>query len=175
MSARSNLKEETGFSLIEVLISLVIILIGVLGFAKTQALALSNTNIASVRSIAALQAASLAAVMHANHAYWATGLAPANMTVNGRVISNVTLNGQTAVCSTVTCTATQLAGFDVKNWGENMQRQFPTGRGIIVCSTLTTAPITCTIAITWQEKTVALNAASATTAPAQTYTLMVEP
>src|SRR5688500_14896052 len=101
-------KNSKGFSLIEVLIAFAIIMIGVLGFAKTQALALSNTNISNTRSNVALQAASLAAAMHANKTYWAAGLAPANFTVTNTVISNAALNGSTTDCLTQICTTTQL-------------------------------------------------------------------
>jgi type IV pilus assembly protein PilV len=117
-------KNSQGFSLIEVLIAFAIIMIGVLGFAKTQALALSNTNISNTRSNAALQAASLAAAMHANKTYWAAGLAPANFTVTDRTISNGALNGNTTNCLTQVCTTTQLAAFDVKEWGAILRRQF---------------------------------------------------
>ena len=40
--------------------------------AKMQAAALSNTAVASTRSLAAIEAASLASSMHANRGYWST-------------------------------------------------------------------------------------------------------
>ncbi len=152
-------KKQSGFSLIEVLIAFAIIMIGVIGFAKTQALALSNTNISNTRSNAALQVASLAAAMHANQAYWAAGLAPASLTATGIVISNVSLNGNTTNCLTQTCTSIQLAAFDLKSWGRVIRQMFQNGQGRVVCSTVVTAPITCTISISWQEKNMALNTA----------------
>ena len=59
-----------GFSLIEVLVALVVVSIGLLGIAKMQAIAYSSTGVASKRSLAAIEAASLASSMHANRAYW---------------------------------------------------------------------------------------------------------
>ena len=50
-----------GFSLLEVMIALVVLSVGLLGILKLEASAVSSTNIAAKRSIAALEAASLAA------------------------------------------------------------------------------------------------------------------
>jgi prepilin-type N-terminal cleavage/methylation domain-containing protein len=55
-----------GFSLIEVMVALIIIAVGMLGIAKMQALALSTTESSGVRSLVAIEAASLAATMHTN-------------------------------------------------------------------------------------------------------------
>ena len=62
-----------GFTLLEVMVSLVVTSIGLLGIAKLQALAYASTGSASVRSLVALQAAGLAASMHADRGYWAGG------------------------------------------------------------------------------------------------------
>lgn len=63
---------ERGFSLVEVMVAVIVICVGLLGIAKMQALALSNTTTARLRSLAAIEAASLAAAMHSNRLYWAT-------------------------------------------------------------------------------------------------------
>ena len=60
-----------GFTIIEVMVALVVISIGLLGIAKMQALALASTSTSRLRSLAAIQAASLGSAMHANRAYWA--------------------------------------------------------------------------------------------------------
>ena len=51
MRRRSEIR---GFSLIEVMVAIVVISAGLLGIAKLQALALSNTSTARLRSLAAL-------------------------------------------------------------------------------------------------------------------------
>jgi type IV pilus assembly protein PilV len=74
-----------GFSLVEVMVAVVVICVGLLGIAKMQALALSNSNTSRLRSLAAIEAAGLAAAMHSNREYWAgsTGAAPpATINVN---------------------------------------------------------------------------------------------
>lgn len=57
---------QPGFTLLEVMVALVVLSIGLLGVLKLESVAYSSTNVASKRSIAALEAASLAAAMHVN-------------------------------------------------------------------------------------------------------------
>ena len=54
---------------------------GLLGLAKMEALAISSTSVASSRSLAAIEASSLAAAMHANPGYWAAGIAPPSIVI----------------------------------------------------------------------------------------------
>jgi type IV pilus assembly protein PilV len=186
-----------GFSLIEVLVALVITAIGLLGIAKLQALAYANTGSASTRSLVAIQAAGLASAMHANRAYWSLGSAPSPFTITGTVISDATLAGAAtgpadcnlggALATAGTgCTPANLAAFDLHTWANAMS-----GPGGLLpnSNTITTItcppgsiPVNCIIAITWNEKTISLNAQSAagTTTGATgtfvpTYTLYVEP
>jgi len=63
-------KYSQGFSLLEVMVALVVLSVGLLGVVKLESVAYSSTNVASKRSLAALQAASLAAAMHVNRGYW---------------------------------------------------------------------------------------------------------
>jgi type IV pilus assembly protein PilV len=71
-----------GFSLVEVMVAVVVICVGLLGIAKMQALAMSNSNTSRLRSLAAIEAAGLAAAMHSNREYWAGNVPPATITVN---------------------------------------------------------------------------------------------
>ena len=61
-----------GFSLVEVMVAVVVICVGLLGIAKMQAMAVSNTNMSRQRSLAAIEAASFASAMHSNREYWAS-------------------------------------------------------------------------------------------------------
>ncbi len=88
-----------GFTLIEVLVALIVIAIGTLGIAKMQALALANTGASRTRALAAIEASSLAAAMHANRAYWASYVsAPGTITV-------VTTTASTGSTASVTSTS----------------------------------------------------------------------
>jgi type IV pilus assembly protein PilV len=72
---------ERGFSLMEVMVALVVSTVGLLGLAKMEALGLSSTSVAGSRSLAAIEASSLAAAMHANPGYWAAGIAPPSIVI----------------------------------------------------------------------------------------------
>ena len=52
------------------MVALVVLCVGLLGILKLEAAAISSTTVASQRSLAALEAASLAASMHVNRGYW---------------------------------------------------------------------------------------------------------
>lgn len=169
-----------GFTLIEVLIALVVVSVGLLGMAKTQALALSSTQLSAGRSLIALQAASLASAMHGNPAYWRAGLAPSNFSTTGATVSDSTgiLNATVGDCTTL-CNPAQLAAHDVQIWASNMNQQFPSYSATVVCSTIVGAPISCTLNIAWSEKTVAYNTTTSVGASAQlstqSYILYIEP
>ena len=178
----NSMPRQAGFTLLEVLIALLVISIGLLGIAGMQALAINNTSVARVQSLAALQAASLASAMHANEAYWTIGSLAAT-DVNGTVLTDATLNGQATDCSNAVCTPVQMAGWDLKQWGGQLQQMLPGGTGRITCTTVVGTPIICTIRVIWQERNVALNAAIGTeagelatgTAQQQTYSMVVQP
>jgi len=176
-----------GFTLIEVLVALVITAIGLLGIAKIQALVYANTSSASARSLVAIQAAGLASAMHANRAYWAVGSAPTPLTITGTVISDTTLNTAATGATDCNlggalapCTPASLAAFDLHTWANALNALLPNSNPVttITCPPAST-PLNCTVVVTWNEKTVSLNAqaAAGTTATtfAPTYTLYVEP
>jgi type IV pilus assembly protein PilV len=178
-----------GFSLIEVMVALIIVAVGMLGIAKMQALALSTTASSGVRSLVAIEAASLAASMHSNRDYWVG--APTSFTVGvqtttpGTIVVTITDATNTlnvaANCQTTTaCTAAQLAAYDVQQWGTALGQVVPAALATINCQSAT-APTSCNIQITWQENVVATNNAAAAQSSAAgvlnspQYTLYVEP
>ncbi|HEY5139011.1 MAG TPA: prepilin-type N-terminal cleavage/methylation domain-containing protein, partial [Methylococcales bacterium] len=125
MSLKAQQSLQSGFSLIEVLVAVVVIAIGLLGNASIQALSLNNTSIARIRSLAALEADGLASMMHANSVYWQSSVVPSGgtsgFTITGSqgsnysatTISDATLNGQTNNCLSAACTSEQMAGYDL--------------------------------------------------------------
>ncbi len=193
MKPHSTLCGARGFSLIEVLVALIVVSIGLLGIAKMQAIAYSSTGVASKRSLAAIEAASLASSMHANRAYWSVpGTAALNTTVNGLAVAStdpgLAAGGNCAVGGTVPCTPNQLAAYDMQSWAAALQALLPNDQATIVCqSTAAPTPVTCTVTITWTENLVAVNQQEATAAnqavaansPAAlqlpSYTLYIEP
>jgi type IV pilus assembly protein PilV len=153
-----------GFSLIEVMVALVVCAIGLLGLAKMEALALSSTNVAGARSIAAIQAASLAAAMHANPGYWANGFAPPSFTVyysaGAPVISYSGLASPPSSCGTpgaTSCAPAAMAAYDVTAWATALNAVLPAYFATVNCYT-GGFPVTCTITIQWTENAVSANA-----------------
>jgi type IV pilus assembly protein PilV len=195
MKARHH-KAAAGFSLIEVLVALIVVSVGLLGIAKMQAIAYSSTGVASKRSLAAIEAASLASAMHANRAYWsAPGIAPALTTVTGAAVSASSDPALVAVTNCISpgggpsnCTPVELAAYDlngVNGWAPTLKQLLGTSDvATITCVSppVSTAPVTCTVTITWSENQVALNtqeAAAANAGPSAlqlpSYTLYIEP
>jgi type IV pilus assembly protein PilV len=186
---RSRTVRMAGFSLIEVLVSLVVVSVGLLGIAKMQALAFSSTGVASKRSLAAIEATSLASSMSANRAYWAANTVAANTTVTGNVVASsdpALAAAPASQCLNVFCSPSQLAANDVKQWANKVQPLLTNDTATIVCAAAQT-PVNCVITMRWTENQVAVNnqlAAAATAAaaagtPAQlqvpTYILYVQP
>ena len=109
-----------GFSMVEVLVAVIIIAIGMLGVAKLQAVAMSSTGVARMRSLAAIEAASLADAMHANRGYWAAATAPtftvANsvITVNSGTLNTAALSCTSGGSGSAPCSNVQLGSADVQ-------------------------------------------------------------
>jgi type IV pilus assembly protein PilV len=194
-----------GFSLVEIMVAVVVICVGLLGIAKMQAIAVSNTSTARMRAMAAFQAASLASIMHSNRNYWATALAVANNNMTITIpAGTTTLAGvtfapsgfapqSTSACITTTAAAgapvcglniangaSLLAGMDVTRWAQNMVGVLPNLITTITCQGALPPP-SCTIQMQWTETTGAVNT-SETAVPITTeggvfdyYTLYVAP
>ena len=191
MNATFATHRARGFTLIEVLVAVIVIAVGLLGIAKIQAAALSSTGVAAMRSLAALEASSLAASMHADRAYWGQGgiaIAPGiTITSTGStfVISDATLAAG-GFCEfggadlTPSCTPAKIAAYDLNKWAAAVGSVLPSPVSTITCSNAVNAPVDCTIQIRWGENAAAINAQGASAAQnaafnTPTYVLDVEP
>jgi type IV pilus assembly protein PilV len=163
-----------GFSLVEVLVALIIIGVGMLGIAKLQALAYASTGTSALRSLAALEASSLASAMHTNRNYWSVVSPNFQFTFAGNAITATTDNTLTgAVCSSA-CAAGPLAAYDVAQWLLAVNLLLPNVTGSVSCPT--TTPVTCGIQLSWNESNSAVTAQAAGNVMAlPTYTLYVVP
>lgn len=193
-----------GFSLLEVMVSVIVICVGLLGIAKLQALSLSNTTTSRLRSLAAIQAASLASAMHSNRQYWGNtppltvtvsetaapaAIASTDAALQAQATTDVTgtsaSNPSTVCIGTVgggsQCNALQLAAFDLARWSVSVAALLPNAAATISCPPIPGGgPASCMIQISWTEKAVAINqqqAGAAANSQFQnpTYTLYVEP
>jgi len=184
-----------GFSLIEVLVALIVLSVGLLGIAKMQALALASTSVAGMRSLAAVEADSIADAMHVNRGFWANSNASGlNVSIVGSTVA-VTQAGPTTppVLPAVDCLTNRpcngptIAGYDLQNWATALNKLLPGDQATISCNA--SDPIDCLITIQWSEQAIGMNSAqaqAASTAASQnagtsaaiqnpTYVLYVEP
>ncbi|MBS0397797.1 MAG: type IV pilus modification protein PilV [Proteobacteria bacterium] len=174
-----------GFTLVEVMVALLVMAVGLLGIASMQAVAMSSTGVASQRSLAAIEAASLASAMHANRAYWgATGLPSGVFTLTqagGTVsISDATLATAVDCSNGAFCSPSSLAAYDVQRWGLALADVLPNATATVTCPVLAQTR-SCTIQLQWTEAAVSSNqqeaaqAAAAAAFKTPTYTLFVQP
>lgn len=189
MDRRHFMIRSSGFSLMEVMVAVIVICVGLLGIAKMQSLALSNTTVSRQRALAAFEAASMASAMHANINYW-SGTVPANfqLSITSTPVVTVTVPADAVLQADIiadlaqvpspnACIATAggaamcgdpqgraLAAFDVARWWANsVSPLLPNPSASIQCSQLAgaAAPMSCQIQITWSEKAVAMNSQEA--------------
>lgn len=182
---------EAGFSLIEVMVALIVCSVGLLGLAKMTSLSLASEDVAGTRTMAALEASSLAAMMHADRGYWSGASATTNAVITwnaGATPATVTVTDANLVAAAglvctveAPCTPTQTAAYDVAQWGSTLNSLLPGYTATLICTQpVTTGPVTCTITINWVERAVALDANQATQLAAHqlaapSYTLNVQP
>ncbi|MGH8170635.1 MAG: type IV pilus modification PilV family protein [Steroidobacteraceae bacterium] len=152
-----------GFSLVEVMVALIVICVGLLGIAKLEALMLSSTGTSRLRSLVSLQAASLAASMHADRdywdgssSYWNPGGNPLSLTAteaagtttwSGSPAALATSVGSPPTCqesapgstSPPTCTSAQdMAAFDLSQWAGTTSGTTSTGMASVLKNSTTT-------------------------------------
>jgi type IV pilus assembly protein PilV len=180
-----------GFSLLEVMVALCVLCVGLLGILKLEAAAVSSTTIAAKRSLAALEAASLAASMHVNRGYWTNGDA-SNAVITVQGTTAVATSGAPNLAASLTagpvcksnptpCAVTDMAAYDLSQWAQALQPLLQNYTAQVNCGTV--SPVSCTITIVWSENAVAINAQAAQQQAANpnatfenpSYTLYVEP
>lgn len=118
------MRQQSGFTMLEVLISMVIIAFGLLGVAGLQAFALKNNQSANLRSAATMLSGDIADRMRAN---------PNAAAFDGSY-NQPTLGAYTtavAACGTTGCTATELAQNDLFEWQQRIAATLPGGFGIV--------------------------------------------
>ena len=179
MSHSRSAARSAGFTLVEVMVAVVVICVGLLGVAKMEALAMSNMSTSRLRSLAAIEAASLAASMHSNRNYWAE-TPPTTVTINptaapiiqstdGVMASQATGDMAAPLVCVGTnngasmCQPMNLAASDLARWTTIVKGLLPNPVATISCPpVVATAPTACTIQITWSETAVSVNSQEVT-------------
>lgn len=134
---------QSGFTLIEALVTFLVLAIGLLGLAGLQTKGLQFDQSAYQRTQAALAAADIADRMRAN----ATGARAGGYTITYSATKDA------SECIDTPCNTTAMADFDLYEWKVSMAQLLPRGNGSIT----TVAPVapavnaTMTITIYWDE------------------------
>ena len=148
--------------MVEILISLLVLAFGVLGMAGLQLQAINNSELARYNGRAAIEASSIAAAMRGNTSYW--GTPTTTISVQGTTVSG----GPSAFTGSClypnTCTASQMAYYDLAYWGQEIANNLPGGHYQIACD-LTVSPAVCSVTIFWFEKNIAMNGTTAASGP----------
>lgn len=138
MSKQPNSPLIQGFSMVEVMMTIVIASFGLLGLASLLIRGIQNNNSSFSRNIAVQQAYDLADRMRTN----STALSA------GGFDSVTFTSGQTCTpCPTAGCTPTQLATYDICAWNVQNASVLPSGQG-----TVTKSGNIFQITVSWNDK-----------------------
>jgi type IV pilus assembly protein PilV len=111
---------QSGFSMLEVLVTLVVLSTGLLGTANLQVEALRGNQGAYLASLAAQQAQDMAERMKTN---------PAGVAANQYDQLDASIPAAPVNCQSADCTPAQLALFDHNSWNTSNQALLPSGAG----------------------------------------------
>ena len=113
---------QQGFSLMEVLVTVLILAIGLLGLASLQLNALRNNTSAQERSQATVLAYEIVDRMRSNRVSAQAGTYDIGLGASA---------GTPSDCTAGTCSTAQLAGFDIAQWKDDVARLLPAGDAAI--------------------------------------------
>jgi type IV pilus assembly protein PilV len=123
MSMR-NPQQQQGFTLLEVLVTLVIFAFGMLGVAGLQVVSLANMDSAQNRSVAALKASEMAERMRANASTTYSGVTGADNKCRTAHYNNRNSTPDN-------CTPAALAADDLWDWSQELAARLPSGKGTV--------------------------------------------
>jgi len=122
---------QNGFSMIEVLVTMVILAIGLLGVAGLQIASVRNTQVAAQRSIATQQAYDIAERMRANMGPFVNGVPVPGEGTAGGAYDNLGPNIPVPPACAPNCTPAQQAVIDHAAWNTANARVLTGGFGTV--------------------------------------------
>lgn len=141
---RSGARHARGFSLIEILVTLTVTAVALLGAAGLQMRALRTGQSSQARTQAILLASDLAERMEVNKV---AAVAGSYAFTKGTSITGVT------DCSSANCNSNQLADFDLSQWNSQIPALLPQSTDWSIATKGGTAnPITYEIVIKWTDR-----------------------
>jgi type IV pilus assembly protein PilV len=136
MTMRKTRNSQSGFSLIEALVSLIVISVGMIGIASLYGQGLAASRAALYRTQAVALAADMADRIRANRSATTSYEAAA-------------ADSNCDPGDNKNCTPAEMAAHDLWLWTTQVGAQLPAGAGTV--SVDTTTPPTYTISVTWTE------------------------
>jgi type IV pilus assembly protein PilV len=145
-----NIKSQnSGFSILEVLVSLVVLSIGLIGVAAVQVNTMKFGQVSQQRSNASQQVMAISERMRSNLA----GVREGRYALLGTFAAIPSMVPAASVCTGGTgCDTAQISRTDLNNWSAELARVLPSGRGVI---NATNAPLGWQITVMWEEKDLA--------------------
>jgi type IV pilus assembly protein PilV len=153
---------QSGLSMIEVLVTMVLIAIGSLALAGMQLAALKYNKEASLRSAATLLAVEISDRMRSNIA----GVKASSYDRNLGYAAATAAVADSGCDSNTDCTAAAQAQLDIHNWQSSLKTALPGGAGAIIPSA--TTKYAYTVVVMWKDKSLSDNGEldpACTTAP----------
>jgi len=138
----STQRAQAGFTLVEALVTFLILAVGLLGLAGLQAKGLQFDHSAYQRTQAVLLAADIADRMRAN---LATAVGGSYTVAFGDAVNS------SANCSTSACSVATMAKYDLTQWKASLTQLLPRGDGKIVMTAGVAPAVTATITVHWDE------------------------
>jgi type IV pilus assembly protein PilV len=146
-------KTQSGFTLLEIMVAIVVLSLGLLGLAGLQAASLRNNQTAYYRGIATQQAYDIADRLRANLA----GVRAPNYSYNNLTAG---LPAGNPDCFTAACSPANMAISDHRQWNTANAALLPNGNGTVVCAdgpaaagcTAATGNWVFNITVSWTER-----------------------
>ena len=139
MTSFSPIQSSRGFGLLEVLVTVLILSIGLLGLASMQLKSMQQSSDSYHRSQATLLAYDITERIRANIDQIAA--------YQDADTSNIQLGeNATTACKTAACSTSNLADFDLANWKTDVESLLPSGKALI-----SNDGLQYTITIMWDE------------------------
>jgi len=159
---------QSGFTLLEVMIALVIFSIGLLGLAGLQAGGLRSNTQAQLRTIAVIQAYDMAERIRANPRGVEDG--------DYNALDDATPTA--GDCISATCTAAEMATYDYYEWVTGTQNVLPSGHGTVTSAVVGGVTRLFTVTVMWDEERTGVtgtNCSGNPTVDLKCYALVFEP
>ncbi|GJL71015.1 MAG: hypothetical protein NMNS01_02140 [Nitrosomonas sp.] len=134
---------QKGFSMLEVLVTILVLSLGLLGMAALVTTGMRSNNVAQFRSIATQQTLDIADRMRANLA----GVRAGNY---DNLNAGIPASND---CTAVDCTAAQMAAYDHAQWNTANANSLPGGQGAVAGNLVNGFTIT----LMWTEKEMGVN------------------